>query len=261
MMSWRMDLAVLTDLSASMFAATFMILLIFLSLVQQKDARPTPAARQAIEATTALRIVRRPVLAPADMVGLLHRHGSAAGLGIDVFEDRLEVFLPGAGGPVLLDPTAIPIGLSRALGSIGDSTVRLYVFSNALYNQALPVLEKAGAKALEVTVPRALRDPARPAGAWSEAFLRLGARRLEQGAFREGLAALLEGRASKSSANPSSFGHASKAANPFVDTHPWLSLLECLRRWLQTATALILPALGFLSILLIERRRRIRMGR
>lgn len=255
MMSWRMDMAVLTDLSASMFAATFMILLIFLSLVQQEDARPTPPA-QAIEATTALRIARRPVLAPADMVDLLRRHGAPAdGLGIDILDDRLEISLPGASSPVVLRPTAISAGLPRALGASGNGAIRLYVFSNTLYNRVLPLLEKADAQVLEISVPRALRDSARPAAGWSDAFLRLDARRLGPDAFREGLAVLLEGGASKSLP-----GHASGASTPPAASHAWTSLVDRLRRWLQAITTFVLPALGFLAVILIERRKRTCMG-
>src|SRR5690606_7572200 len=58
MNSWRMDLTVLTDLSASMFAVCFMILLVFLGLAQQRDAEPAPDLG-AIDAGRALRIVRQ----------------------------------------------------------------------------------------------------------------------------------------------------------------------------------------------------------
>lgn len=255
-MSWRMDLAVLTDLSASMFAATFMILLIFLSLAQQKDAR-TAAPMPSIEATDALRITRREVLAPAHVIDLLRRHGEpAAGIGIDAFDDRVEVFLRGTGNPLTLRSPATQAGLARVLGPDGEGPVRLYVFSNALYNQILPVLERGGRQVLEITVPRALRDPARPAGGWSETFLSLSARKLYPAAFRDGLALLLGGDTSKSSTDRASAGGAAEAAGP---THPGTSLLERLRRWLQAVTTFVLPALGFLSIFLIERRRRGRM--
>lgn len=255
MTSWRMDLTVLTDLSASMFAACFMILLVFLALAQRQDAAPEPSLA-AIEAAGALRIVRQEPLTPEAMVELLRGHGAAAaGTGLDLFEDRVEIALPGRADRIALASAEIGERLAGALRPAGGGPVRLYVFSNAHYNPAVAALDRAGLRRVELTVPRALRDGARPQQAWSPAFLALGARGLDAAAFRRELAALLAGSAEEGGAAPSAADGGADAPAPAGPPRTASDLLERLRRWLAAFAAIVFPAAGLAAVAWIERRR------
>ncbi|WAJ30496.1 hypothetical protein [Antarcticirhabdus aurantiaca] len=191
MTGWRFDLAVFTDLSASLFAACFMILLIFLHLAQETDAARSPP--RAIEARTAYRLIDRTPLAPAAMLDLLRRHrGDPGGVSIDLFADRIEILGPGGAAPAVVAPEAVGTLARERLGGIG-SEARLYVLSPRLYDRTIAALTDAGLSAAEITVPRALGDGTLQPIAWRGAFADLEATSPTPEAFRAGVARILEG--------------------------------------------------------------------
>jgi len=231
---WRLDLTVLTDLSASMFAACFMILLIFLSLVQER-AHETPPQ---FEAKAVLRLVERHAEPPAGLVELLHLHDSSAGAGIDLFADRIEVTT--AQGTRRAALREIGVGLAGIAGP-----VRLYVFSNTLYNRVVTALGP-DPKLREITVPDALRDSHAPMTAWSTDFLALSARQLDLPSFRQGLGKLLQG-----GPEPASGGAVAAPAAPDLPAR--------VQTWISAGLAMLMPLLGLVAVGWIERRRR-RLG-
>jgi len=234
MTSWRLDLTVLVDLSASMFAACFMVLLIFLSLVQSSTVKH----RGPIDATQALRLVSRPVETPAGLVDLLYAHdGEAGGTSIDIFADRIEL-INAAGQKVVL-----PAQIAGSLGHLA-SPLRLYVFSNALYNHVAATLE--GARWREMSIPEALRDPAAPDRAWTPGFRELEAQHPDPESFRRGLAQLLNGG---TAAKKVSGGNTSPQGGGSADLLPRLTAL------LSFVTGLAMPTLGAVAVVVIERRR------
>lgn len=225
----RIDLTVLTDLAASMFAACFMILLIFLSLSQRTDA---PAPRP-IEATEALNLVTRQILPPGGLVDLLHDHSSPNGTSIDIFADRV-VLVAGAGRTILRGSAIGPAVASAA------EPVRLYVFSNAFYRDVTAAL---GARAVaEISVPRALRSE----NGWRPEFLTLDAERADPTVFRQRLALLLNGGTDEGATTGNGGGGFLAAGS---------SLLDRLTAILTAITAFGFPLLGLAAVVLIERRR------
>ncbi len=226
----RIDLTVLTDLAASMFAACFMILLIFLSLAQQADApQPRP-----IEATTELNLVSRTVPAPGALVDLLHDHASAEGTSIDIFADRVEV-QTGAGRTRLAREAVAPSVASA------EEPVRLYIFSNVLYYEVVAALGDRAA--MEMSVPRALQDAG---GNWRPEFLALDAERADLPVFRQQLARLLEGGTEEGTASARSGGGMLAFG---------ASLLERLSAALALLAAFGFPLIGLAMVVLIERHR------
>src|SRR5690606_30739876 len=98
------------------------------------------------------------------------------------------------------------------LRGLAGRPVRLYVFSNALYNPAAEALRRAGIRTVELTVPRALRDAAAPDRGWSAAFLDLVGRAPDAASFRRELAALLAGSAEGSGASGGQGAHGAPEA-------------------------------------------------
>lgn len=225
----RIDLTVLTDLAASMFAACFMILLIFISLAQQADApQPRP-----IEATQDLNLVTRQVPGPGGLVDLLHDHASTAGTSIDIFADRIEILT--SAGRTTLRGGAIGPAVASA-----QEPIRLYVFSNALYHDVVAAL---GQRAVaEMSVPRALGA----GGSWRPEFLALDAERAELPVFRQRLAQLLEGGTEQGAAAGGGGAPASSSVT---------ALVQRIAAALAAIAALGFPLLGFGAVVLIERRR------
>lgn len=244
MIPWRISMTVLTDLSASMFAACFMILLIFLSLVQKNE--PAPSKPQPLEARQAFVVTRQQALAPAAMVDQLFAHGRE-GTSLDLFADRIEIRVPGRKEARRLSGG----DLASALGRLaqGAPPVRLQVFSNALYNQVAGALEAKGVPFTELTVPAGLRDPERPSLAWVPAFLQMGETATDRQTFRTGLAALLQGAADRAS-----------AAKPIaMDVSAMASttsgLLERIVEWIGRFSRIFCPLAGLACVAWIERRR------
>jgi hypothetical protein len=253
-----MDLAVLTDLSASMFVACFMILLIFLSLVQAGQGPARDLRSTALEAGEAFHVVRRGVLSSAAMVDHLYaRRHAPAGVSIDLLADGATVLAPGRPeGPEL--PTGeIASGLSAAVGPA--SAVRLYVLSGETYAAATRALARAGVAWTEMSVPAALRDAADPERAWRREFSALEEATADPQRFREGLAALLRATAS-SPGRPenagSGIGRAFDAARgPFPGSEAASSLLDRVRRALSLLAAILAPAVAVVAVCAIERGR------
>ena len=231
MTSWRIDLTVLADLAASMFAACFMVLLIFLSLAQNAD---TPSPRP-IEATEDLNMVERRVPTPGELVDLLHDHAAVDGTSIDLFADHIDVRTAAERtslrGDAIASALAIPSG-----------AVRLYVFSNALYHDVAAAL--GNRPVTEMSVPRALKGAD---GEWRPEFLALDAERAEPSVFRQRLAQLLDGGTEGEGSAGGSDGMPAPAFG--------VGLLERISALLGAVAAIGFPILGVCIVLLIERRR------
>jgi len=240
MNGWRIEATVLTDLTASMFAACFIVLLIFLQLAQRPD-RPT--APQSIETTRELVTTRQRVLSPAEMVDLLHVHGGGGdGAGIDLFADRADLRLPGETAPA----TVAPAAFSATLAGLPAGPVRLYVFSNDHYAALRGAL---GARpVLEMSVPDALRDAARPMRAWSAEFQALDAEPLDAASFRRRLAALLAAAGERAGGGRAG---AEEPRGGFVAS----DLVARLGSLLSFLASAAVPLAGFAAVAWIERRR------
>jgi hypothetical protein len=174
----RFEFAVVADLTANVLSVC---LVVFLTLLPLTATPRQPAAPPAAERL--LRITERRPLTGPDMVRLLHeRSAPDAPASLDLFADRIE--LRGAG--------AAPRALSPdQLG--GDTTpLRLFVLDPTLYPAVLDVLGQAGRIDAEMSVPDALRDPARPRLDWSGDFRRLDADALDRAAFERELARILD---------------------------------------------------------------------
>lgn len=178
----RLGAAAITDLSANIFAALLLILLI---LLRAGSEAPAPAVP--VEATQALDSRARTPLRAGALIAILRaRAADTAGVSLDLVESGLRS--PSAGFP---EPDAAPLAaLDRFLQAREPGMpVRLYVFSHRWYDSTVRRLEQAGLAWNEITVPRALRD--REGSAWSSAFLAILEHRDERGRFREELARLL----------------------------------------------------------------------
>ena len=235
-----MDLAVLADLASSMFAATFMILLIFLSLVQRTAHLPE---RTPVEATSAFHLVRHRLPSAGGLLDFLRLYGRpGSGLSLALFDDGIEVTDGRATRRISPAPAAeLPAG-----------EIRLYVFSNRFYNQLVSALQARGRAFSEMSVPLALSDPDRPDSRWSAEFLDLSARDLPVAAFRSRLAALLQGAPGPHRDGRRSGPAGSAGGFPRV-FHS--DLLARILRWVAFLAALVPPAAGALAFVWIERRR------
>ncbi len=234
MISWRMDLTVLTDLSASMFAACFVMLLIFLSIEQGEPADPDAPVV----------VVIQPVLSPQETVRLLHAHDArSGGASVDLFADRVEL-RAGQAHAVLRGDVAA--GLARALPAGGP--VRLYVFSHAFYGEAIAALRRQTISQIEISVPLALRDAGASQLAWNREFVRLGESDLTLPAFHEALAALLEGRTRPLGSVEGRAAGGSRMA----EGREAPGLVARLRQWLVTFATIAFPLSGLMAVLWIE---------
>jgi hypothetical protein len=213
-----------------MFAACFMILLIFLSLAQRADApQPRP-----IEATEQLNLVTRPIPAPGGLVDLLHDHASTGGTSIDIFADRIDMLT--AAGRTTLRGGAIGPAVA-----VAEAPIRLYVFSNVLYHDAAAALGDRAAT--EMSVPHALGT----ADGWRPKFLALDAERAELPVFRQRLAQLLEGGTEE--------GATARGGGGAPALSTGTALLQRLAATLAAIVAIGFPLLGLGAVVLIERRR------
>lgn len=239
MTSWRMDLTVLADLSASMFAACFVLLLIFLSLEQEPPEVDAPVMAFV-----------QPVLSPEETVRLLHAHGAAPdGVSLDLFADRVALRI-GEVRAVLRGNVAA--GLGRALPAgvpqVGVP-VRLYVFSHSLYGDVATALRRQSVSHVEIDVPLALRDADAPQHAWNREFVRLGESDLTLPAFREALATLLDGRTRHAGRE----GGGAEAGSPMeAGSGEAPGLAARLRQWLVTFATIAFPLSGLMAVLWIE---------
>ena len=158
MIDWKEDLAILSDLSANIFAVFILVLIMLLQ--QPPQAGDRPPAPSVIEATADLAIVERPPLPAGSVIAHLHdRRASAEGISIDLFADRVAVVLGGAEIllPASSDPTMAPRLASLVQPPPVRAPVRLYVFDHRNYVVVTDTLSRAGRSWHEVSVPLALR--------------------------------------------------------------------------------------------------------
>ncbi len=226
----RLESTVLTDLSANVFAALLLILIILL----QAGGTPVPTAP--VEATTDLAGRAREPMRPGDLVRFLHaRRPGADGASIDLTATRIGVRTPGR-----RDDDVAASALPAALP--GQGPVRLYVFSHRHYAAVTERLVAAGLRWDEISVPRALADPA---GGWSPGFLALLERGADPAMFRKGLARLLA--AAPGPLVPDGRSAGGKAAAAGSDALPGRLL-----RWLGVAVAVLALAAGAATVLAVE---------
>lgn len=195
MIGGRVGMTVAADLSANLFAAVLLVMIVLLAAPSGGGA-PAPVA-PTIEVDTDVVAVRRAALGPDDLVAhlALRQPGSPA-LVLDLHADRIEIRLPGRarGEVTALDGSAARLDgrLRRALETPGP--VALFVFEPAAYPRVAEALTAAGRLWREISVPAALRSRTGEGGsAWSPAFLALAERRPDAARFRRDLAALLAG--------------------------------------------------------------------
>ena len=251
MIDWKQDLAILSDLSANIFAVFILVLIMLLLQPPQADDRPQPSP--VIEATSDLAIVERaPLPAASVIVHLFDRRASAEGESIDQLADlhnevhnSEEVMLRIAGD----QPVAQRLG-AILKASPATAPVRLYVFDNRKYVLVTDALAGGGRTFREISVPQALRgrSGAGSADAWSTAFLQLIARPLDPSRFRYALARLLEG------AGEGGF-EAAKASQAAAPAESAPSMTDRLRQFaarLGTIFALVMIVTAIVVVLLIE---------
>lgn len=174
----RFEFAVVADLTANVLSVC---LVVFLTLLPLTSEPRRPAAPP--DAGTLLRITTRQPLTGPDMVGLLFERGAPdAPASIDLFADRIERREKG------LPPG--PVTPAELAG--GSEPLRLFVLDPALYPAVLDALGHGERIAAEMSVPDALRDPARPRLDWSADFRQLDAASLDRAAFERELARILD---------------------------------------------------------------------
>lgn len=190
-------ISILSDLSANLFAA---LLLILILLLQAKAAagHVDASGRRPGEQPAADRVgpVEHKPLQPAETIDLLRQRRSASpGLGLDLTQRGVIVSGAGAGrlAEIELDGMQPRTTLDEALGSAwGREPIRLYVFANRGYGPLTRELEAKGVTWIEMSVPQALRA-ADSDDHWSAAFRDLIAAPIGLPEFRAGLAQLLAG--------------------------------------------------------------------
>lgn len=209
---------VLTDLSANVFAALLLILLILLQAgADNHHSVPAPP----VEAARLGARERTPLQAGALVSALHDRRPGAAGLSIDLTDAQpppLDLILRS------LDP-ALP--------------VRLYVFSHRHYPAIAALLAGAGRRWEEISVPRVLGDAAT---GWTPGFRALLARRSDLPRFRADLARLLAGAEE----------HPGLDAAGAADPLPSAALGERVRGWFGTIVTVATLLVGLATVLIIE---------
>lgn len=187
--------SVLSDLSANVFAALLLILIVLLQVhvTAERAGRPsTPPPPRHFDAAAGLGATEHRALDPAGLVDLLRRRGpDQRGLSFDVADRGLG--LPGLGPEPERWIKGEEIGpvLDGALGRGGDRVpVRLYVFSNRWFADVTAALRRHGFAWTDLSIPRALRVAA-DGDRWSPEFLALVAAPGSDAMFRERLARLL----------------------------------------------------------------------
>lgn len=193
----RVGMTVAADLSANVFAAFLLILIVLLA----RSGTPEPATRPApIEASRDLDTRTHRPEAPAGLVELLRLRGPAApGLTVDLHAERIEIGLPGRRTRTVLalagiDRASAAARIAAATLLAEPGAVRLYVFDAAWYGAVTARLVRDGRSWRELSVPAALRVGGQANGAaWAPAFEALVARSADPGRFRAGLAEIIAG--------------------------------------------------------------------
>ena len=188
----RPETTALADISANIFAALILVLIIVIASGQfHRPATPPPPGETTIDLSRDLRTVTRPVLSPATMVEVLStRAKPGPTINIEVTQRGISLALGGVEESIPLEPNQLEPTLAR-LRSNRATAVQVLVFDNANYAAVPALLQRLGLLAWnELSVPAALhgRD-----GGWSEGFRALIGRSFDTANFRTMLARLLAG--------------------------------------------------------------------
>lgn len=250
MIGARIMLTVAADLSANIFAAFLLVMIVVLAMPGRPDGATVPAT---LDVERDLRSVARSPLGPADLIAALaaRRPGSGAVL-VDLLSDRIVLrSASGAASSLDVRTTAAP-DLGRLLAATPGAPVFVYVFDATPYATAVGSLAAAGIAWREISVPQALRAPG--GAGWSAAFRDLAARRGDDRSFREGLARLLEGRAEPAPRLGRGGGDGGSAGSA-AEAPPEDLLARLARAWRATVTFVTLAGLICVMILAEKRHR------
>lgn len=249
MIGARILLTVAADLSANIFAAFLLVMIVVLALSGDGAAPAVPAR---LDAERDLRTLQRAPLGPAGLVAALGARRPRSGtVLVDLFADRVAL-RSAAGRTTVLRDGLGEIGRLAAAG--GPAPVVLSVFDATRYGAATAALAASGIGWREISVPIALRKPG--GGDWSPAFLDLAARPGSDRDFREGLARLLDGTAEPAARQPSGGGGGGAGgAAASATAGPDDLLTRLARLWRGIVTFVTLALVGSVMIL-AERRHR-----
>ena len=232
----------LSDMSANMFAAFLLILIMELSAASQRKPLHEPDRRSV--APRNLQLVSRKPLSPPALVQFLYdRRPNAAGWSLDLFATRVVVSARG-GDETLREPATAAANVRAEANSLAGP-VRLYVFANDLYNPVIAALDEKGVPHQEQSVPIALRDSG--LDGWSASFTHLSRTAGSLPEFREGLARILNGGVRSASG---------AAAARLEDFSPFPGLAKRLSRIFREVLVGSSIAAAVLSVLWIEVRTR-----
>jgi hypothetical protein len=183
--------SVLSDISANMFAAFVLVLLLAAAFADSAAPKPGASAPGA-DSIEKLELTSRTASAPSVMVQILFdRRPWAPGVSIDLMRSRLTVTAPPhASVSANVDRDSAATTLAAILDGFPPSRARLYVFSNELYYPVASMLARLGGFQ-EISVPAALRSA--DGSEWSKDFVRLSRSTTDANEFTDGLARLLEG--------------------------------------------------------------------
>jgi hypothetical protein len=244
-MNGRMQMTVLSDLSANIFAVCLLVLLILLAEAANRPPAASLTGEQ-VEVSSDLVAVERRPLSGGEMVAELYdRRLATPAFAIDLRAGGVTLVSGGA-------ERALPLaGLRPTLATLlrqvpPDMPVRLYVFSPQAYADVVAALGSAGRPFLEMSVPLALRN--RVGDGWSDGFLALAEVPSSLDDFRAGLARLVSGGTAPRS------GGAMDEAGGAPATGFGASLLERFTAWLRGVFDILVPLAALAAIVFVERR-------
>ena len=192
----------MADISANIFAALILVLIVTIASGQfRRMPSAAPSEPVTIETSTDPRLVSRPVLPPAAMVDVLAgRAKPGRTVSLEVTRRGISLALGGVEENIAVEAAQTEATLRRLLADrAAATTIQVLVLDNATYAEVPPLLHRLGiTNWKELTIPAALRSEA---GDWSDGFRSLIGRSLDTADFRNMLARLLAGGASRGMGN------------------------------------------------------------
>lgn len=233
------QITTLSDISANMFAAFILILIMVAAAAASRQ--PIEGPPKAAITDRDLHFVERAALDSKAMVDMLYdRRPGAPGASVDLFASRVTISLGGGSQPALASALPSLIGGRSA-------PVRLYVFANDQYEAVARTLAQAGLAWREISVPRALRS--REGDDWASPFKELAREAVDPAQFRAGLARLLDAGEGRSPAARAPVGGSAEEAGA-------LNVIARFDRALRVALNVLAVVVACGVVFLIERRTR-----